>query len=569
MKVIRWHWSILSNPDRLKLISLLASRVTLTGLDLLGLILVSESIKMVTGESKSMYRGILGKFIFTSLVNPYAFTALVAVFFFIAKTLLSVYLVKLSVLFGASVETKFTSKLYENQIFNKSRHGQLSNTEILHLLNRSSHAAFAQIPILALTIGSEGSLVVAIGVYLLILNPILFMGSLLFLGLVAWFMHIFVNLKTQDANKKSIEASLLAQQVVLDSITSLKTISVFGKSATFTKLFTKFHATQAHEMGRVVLFGYLPRFITELAIIFGLGIFLFQRAFFASTALLPSTLAVFLAAAFRILSSMLPLQNAFSSLKLVAVDGQFAIAEFSKLQKNDSKEITHVKSIRPDIEFKDVAFRYSNTDQPVFEGATFKIAFGDFMQISGPSGSGKSTLVDLILGLEIPTLGKITYLNSRDGEMVDPKSIKIGFVPQSNALFHGTFLDNLTLFAKPDEVDLDKLAFVLQKCSLTDFVSSLPDGLDTVFGSTDAKISGGQMQRVALARALLAEPEILVLDESTNALDRETENEISNFLQTLRGFVTIIVITHGKKLGKSPDVELSISSGKVIPIYRK
>lgn len=193
----------------------------------------------------------------------------------------------------------------------------------------------------------------------------------------------------------------------------------------------------------------------------------------------------------------------------------------------------------PAIEVRDVTFSYPGQNTPVLEkyGTTF--AGGSFSAIAGPTGIGKSTLVRLILGLLTPQEGSITVGGIPVGSRTRGN---FTFVPQGNSLLSGTIRDNLHL-ADPDASE-GKLREVLQVAQAS-FVLDLPDGLDTVCGETGSGLSEGQAQRIAVARALLGKGGVLILDESTSALDPATEKDL---LDSLKRYCsnrkTIIFVSH-------------------------
>jgi len=212
------------------------------------------------------------------------------------------------------------------------------------------------------------------------------------------------------------------------------------------------------------------------------------------------------------------------------------------------------------IELRDISFAYGK--DAVLRGLSLEVPAGQFVAIVGPSGAGKTTMVDMIIGLYRPqsgdvfidgiSLGEINLIDWRQG---------IGYVPQEMLLFHDTLLQNITL--GDQTITRAAAEEALRKAEARDFVSELPEGLDTVLGAQGARLSGGQRQRVAIARALVRKPKLLILDEVTTALDPDTEMEICNTLAKLKGGVTIVAISHQEAITQVADKTYILADGGI------
>jgi ATP-binding cassette subfamily B protein len=200
-----------------------------------------------------------------------------------------------------------------------------------------------------------------------------------------------------------------------------------------------------------------------------------------------------------------------------------------------------VEDIEGHVEFKNVSYKYPNTDQLVVKDFSLDVKPGECIAVVGSSGSGKSTLMNLIIGLLIPTEGQF---------MIDGKSITefnlsqyrhhISVVPQNSILFAGTIRENITYgLSKYSEEDLNR---AVEMANLNEFLSELPSGIETNIGEHGDKLSGGQKQRITIARALIRNPKILILDEATSALDNISEYQVQKAIsKSIRGRTTFIV----------------------------
>ena len=196
------------------------------------------------------------------------------------------------------------------------------------------------------------------------------------------------------------------------------------------------------------------------------------------------------------------------------------------------------------IELKNVFFKYSSNENWAIENVNISIKKGTKNAIIGETGSGKTTLVDILLGFLKPQKGLVTI----DGEELKSQLIanwqnNIAHVPQNIFLSNASIAENIALVPK-NEIDYEKLETVAKKARLLNFINTRNERFNEYVGERGIKISGGQLQRIGIARALYKGAEVIFLDESTSALDFDTENEIINALNEMDNNVTIIMITH-------------------------
>lgn len=213
--------------------------------------------------------------------------------------------------------------------------------------------------------------------------------------------------------------------------------------------------------------------------------------------------------------------------------------------------------VKGDIEFDNVCFGY-NDSKNILNNFSFKLNSGRTLALVGPSGGGKTTICHLIPRFYEVLSGTIT-VDGKDITSVTRESLRknIGIVSQDVFLFDSTIYDNIA-YGKPDATE-DEVINASRLANLHDFVSSLPEGYDTLVGERGVKLSGGQKQRVSIARAFLKNPPILILDEATSALDNATEHMIQNSLENLSRGRTTIVVAHRLTTVKNADEILVIT----------
>ena len=234
------------------------------------------------------------------------------------------------------------------------------------------------------------------------------------------------------------------------------------------------------------------------------------------------------------------------------------ISESDKLENKISK-INFEK-----IELNNVNFGYEDKKN-ILTDIDLVINRGEIIGFYGESGSGKSTLINLISGLIKPKSGKIK-INGFDLENIKKNWLSIlGYVPQQVTLFNDTIANNISFFE--DNSDKKKLSDNIYKSldqsNLKDFILTLPNKEETIVGENAAKLSGGQIQRIGISRALFKDPQFLIFDESTNSLDEKTENEIIQFVFSLKKLKTVIIISHDQKILKDCDKIFEVKNNMI------
>jgi len=246
----------------------------------------------------------------------------------------------------------------------------------------------------------------------------------------------------------------------------------------------------------------------------------------------------------------LQLQNARAALERVS-------ALYDIVPEENTGTGLKAEKLRGDIEFRNVTFYY-DAREPLIKDLSFHIRAGEHAVIIGPSGAGKTTLLSLILGFYKPVSGLI-HFDGRPTSEYEISSLrrKIGYVSQSTQLLSGTIIENLR-YGNPDATEAQVMSAV-KAAGLDDFVSSLPEGYNTHLGGSRGNLSEGQKQRLSIARALVQDPDILVFDEPTSAIDNIAENAFFASLPFLLKDKTVLVVSHRLSNVKQFDQIISIN----------
>lgn len=236
-------------------------------------------------------------------------------------------------------------------------------------------------------------------------------------------------------------------------------------------------------------------------------------------------------------------------------------AQLSGLNDESSAEADSAKKWdkAPEVKFEDVCFTYGNGHG--LKGLSFTAPAGQQTVITGPNGAGKSTAFKLMLNLLKPESGRISAGGADVSRLSAAQRRQlIGWAAQDPYLFSASVRDNIALGRPCSEAQLHRTA---QRVNLDRFIEKLPDGYDTIIGGS-TRLSAGQMRRLGLARALLSEPQLLLLDEPMENLDRENEDDIQSILAKLRGKATVLIIAHRLHTIASADKIVMVDGGRLL-----
>ena len=432
-----------------------------------------------------------------------------------------------------------------------------------------SAASIRALSFLATIIG-EIALLTVVGVLFLWIEPLLTLILGAYFGLLAFVLHRLVSRPSERFGYLLGDSTIDTTRIIQESLRTARELRTLGKSRHPVKLYSKAKQTASSAHARLLTLVYVPRQVIDTALILGVAIsaaILFAQ-YETDKAL--QSVAFLLVAGTRLAPSLLALQGAQSSLRIALGEAShlYILMETTGLTANNDDSSTLAPSMpRSDsdvlISAEHLSYSYPGTRQPALSDLSFSIRRGSFTAIVGPSGSGKTTLVDLLLGLLTPS-GRIEIGGEAPGMYVRQFPGRVGYVPQDSALITGTLAENVALGHELGDIDNQQVMASLEKVGLGEFVNSLKDGVSTPTGEYGGLLSGGQRQRVGLARALYTNPEILVLDESTSALDADSERVILDLLQEFRGRLTIVMIAHKMSSIRSADYVLALESGRLV-----
>tara|TARA_B100000989_G_C19529846_1_gene468983 strand:+ start:3312 stop:5027 length:1716 start_codon:yes stop_codon:yes gene_type:complete len=293
----------------------------------------------------------------------------------------------------------------------------------------------------------------------------------------------------------------------------------------------------------------IPRLFIELFIISLVCLTIFFSVKFGyDIEAIVAFVALYFFAALRAYPSI----NNFLLQNMALVNGKVSIEklsnEFVKANLNFANSYEDKKfDFKDSIKFNNVSFNYPERKNTI-SNLSLKILKNTIVGIKGETGSGKSTFIKLLMNLLEPSSGIIEIDRSPLKSIKNSWSAKIGYIPQNFYILDDTFLENIVFSEDKKEVNNKKINEIIKFCELENLIKNLPNGLNTIVGPSGKLLSGGQAQRLAIARALYQDRDILILDEATNALDKDTEDKILKNIVNLKSSKTIIIISHNQKV---------------------
>ena len=383
---------------------------------------------------------------------------------------------------------------------------------------------------------------------LIIIIGIIYYNFILFFYLASFILVLFVTFKFFFKNKifhwgierQSLEEKIIKQ--ITESLGALKELIIYDKTHIFESRVKTLYSKKFKLDVRFATINDIPKYFIELAAIIGftlLIIILILGGIEKNNLLV--TLVFFSALLFKGLPSVSRIINSTQQIKFYYPTLELIQEEISKNKKLNLKVCENVK-FKENISLKNISFSYDN--KIILNDISISIDKGEKAIIIGKSGRGKSTLIDIISGFHHDFGGEF---------LVDNKELKnfknwrknIGYLSQSFFILDDTIKNNIILDNKYDEEKFNK---IIDICKLKDLINYKNAGVNELIGERGGMLSGGEKQRIGLARSLYHDPEILILDEPTSSLDKETSDEFINSILNLDAKLTIIMVSHDQSI---------------------
>lgn len=410
---------------------------------------------------------------------------------------------------------------------------------------------------------AESIVSLALIITVFVIAPLMTAIILAFIALLVIVIIKVIKPKLRVKGDELRKHTALSYKWVLQGIHGIKDIKIAQQEEYFEDRFFESSKVATSSVKWQSIFNNVPRLLIESGCIcsalFAVAIWIYSGN--PMEELIP-ILATFAMAAVKLMPSANRIVNAANDIIYSgpSIDKVLNGLNYHNEGKCNCTHECNQISLTKDIVLENITYCYPGTNTKILDGASLVIPAGSCVGLIGKSGAGKTTIVDILLGLLTPQSGNIFS----DGKNIMSDYCgwlsHIGYIPQSIFILDGTLAENV---AFGNEIDVDRMWQALEDAQLSDYVKSLPDGINTKVGERGIRVSGGQLQRIGIARALYKNPALLIFDEATSSLDNATESAIMESINRLHGKKTIIIIAHRSRTTKNCDIIFEVNGKKI------
>ena len=570
-------FQIFSKSDQRKIGAVVVLQILLGALDLLGVALIGViGALAVTGIQSSEPGNRVGVVLEFLQLDGFTFqqqTAIlgvIAAVVLVGRTIFSIFFTR-KVLYFIARRSAVTSGMLIRKVLRQNNLliGKRTVQESIYALTEGVEK---------MTIGVVGNIIIMIAdtslllvmmFGLIVIDPSIALSTVIMFSLVGFALYKLMHVRAVRLGHEHAEVSISSTEMINEVLTAYREATVRNRRSYYAEEIGMSRLKLSNIVAEQNFMPNISKYVLEVTMVLGAVSISALQFVIQDSRNAVATLAVFLAAGTRIAPAVLRLQQGTILVKGSIGSARPTLELIDSLESEDI--FTPITSFNADhahftgeISLSHVTFRYPNADRNALSDISVQIPAGSACAIVGPSGSGKTTMVDLLLGMFEPQSGTALVSSETPLESIAKNPGAIGYVPQDVTVFQGTIRANVSLgFPKEDATD-ERINFALDVAQLREFVDQLPKGMDTEVGPRGSKLSGGQRQRLGIARAMFTKPKLLILDESTSALDAQTELAVSEAIAAIPYEITTVIIAHRLSTVRKADQVIYLQEGIMV-----
>ena len=500
-----------------------------------------------------------------------AILAVLAATLLTARTILTVLFTRRVLYFlarrAAVISTNLLTKLLsQSLLFIQSRTTQQTLYSLTHGVSGITLGIIGT----AVSVVSDSALLLVMFLGLFVVDPATTVGMVIGIGFLGVLLYKVLHRRAQNLGVISAKLDVDSNEKIVEVLNSYREAIVRSRRSYYANEIGGIRHRLADTQAELAFLPSISKYVVELAVVFSALILGAIQFYTQDARQAVATLAIFLVAGSRIAPAALRLQQSAIQLRITmgvarptldlidALDG--VEIPFEEIRDLD---VLHEGFI-PEIKVQNVTITYPGKKKPAISGVSLSVKAGSTIAIVGPSGAGKTTLIDVILGVIKPESGRVEISGLDPQAAIKEWPGAIAYVPQDVLIVNGTFSHNIALGYRENQINEQLVAEAVKLSRLTEVTSSAEFGLNTQVGDRGSRLSGGQRQRLGIARALYTKPKLIVFDEATSALDGQTEMDISESIQSLKGSATIILIAHRLSTVRKADLVIYLDQGKLL-----
>lgn len=430
------------------------------------------------------------------------------------------------------------------------RHTQLRNTDVLAGITVKAHTLVSGAIMPVLNLFSACLTLLMVVMFLVYVDPVIAVVSFLVITTAYLVTSALSSKKLISLGQISNEGTTRIIKIVQEGFGGIRDVILYRHHNMFAHLYETADRELRRAFANIQIISGTPRYVIEVTALVAIAILAYSRVSQDTdfVAFIP-TLGALAIGGQRLLPMMQQVYASWSSITS-STAALRDVVDFLNQTVPDyiTQDMSKALNFKKTITANNLYFSYddgSSKSKDVVSGISFRLIKGSKVGIIGKTGSGKSTVLDLIMGLLYPSMGNLRV----DDVIIDRVTVGswqrlIGHVPQRVFIKEGSIFDNVAFGFESCAVDVAWALRCVQICCLEQDVDNWERGLDTIIAHGGANISGGQAQRIGIARALYRKPQVLILDEATNALDPKTERQILSNIASLLPDITLLTVTH-------------------------